>query len=45
MVAIPLKQGKLETALIGRGIEGFQRRVEVELQNSGIAELDAVLGG
>src|SRR6516165_6868974 len=45
MVAIPLKQGKLETALIGRGIEGFQRRVEVEVQPSGITELDAVLGG
>src|SRR5215467_6379954 len=45
MVAIPLKQRKLETALIGRGLEGFQRRVEVELQPSGIAELDAVLGG
>src|SRR5262249_52818072 len=45
MVAIPLKQRKVETALIGRGLEGFQRRVEVELQPSGIAELDAVLGG
>jgi len=37
-----LRHGKLETALIGRGLEGFQRRVEVELQPSGIAELDAV---
>jgi len=45
MVAIPLKQGRLEAALIGRGLEGFQRRVEVELQPSGIAELDGVLGG
>src|SRR5262249_54401906 len=45
MVAIPLKQGKLETVLIGRGLEGFQRRVEVELKPSGVAELDAVLGG
>src|SRR5437879_2408744 len=45
MVAIPLKQGKLETGLIGRGLEGFQRRVEVELQPSGVGELDAVLGG
>src|SRR6266478_5710441 len=45
MAAIPLKQGKLETALIGRGLEGFQRRVEVELQPSGVTELDAVLGG
>ncbi len=45
MVATPLKQGKLETAFIGRGLEGFQRRVEAELQPSGIKELDAVLGG
>src|SRR5262250_1673839 len=45
MAALPLKQGKLETALIGRGLEGFQRRVAVELLPSGIAELDAVLGG
>jgi recombination protein RecA len=45
MAAIPLKQGRLETALIGRGLEGFQRRVEVELQPSGVTELDAVLGG
>src|SRR5467141_1443389 len=45
MVAIPLKQGRLETGLIGRGLEGFQRRVEVELQPSGVGELDAVLGG
>src|SRR5205814_9069531 len=40
-----LKQGRLETALVGRGLEGFQRRVEVELQPSGVMELDAVLGG
>src|SRR5215472_5148218 len=45
MVAIPLKQGKLEAALIGRGLEGFQSRVAVELQPSGVMELDAVLGG
>src|SRR5207237_1371437 len=45
MVAIPLKQGRIETGLIARGLDGFQRRVEVELQPSGIAELDAVLGG
>src|SRR5215467_3946603 len=45
MAAILLKQGRIEAALIGRGLEGFQRRVEVELQPSGIAELDAVLGG
>ena len=45
MVATLLKQGRLETALVGRGLEGFQRRVEVELQPSGITELDAVPGG
>src|SRR5215471_6262134 len=45
MPAIPLKQGRIKTALIGRGLEGFQRRVKVELQRTGIAELDAVLGG
>jgi recombination protein RecA len=39
-----LKLGRLET-LVGRGLEGFQQRVEVELQPSGIAELDALLGG
>src|SRR5437667_2336687 len=45
MGATLLKQGRLETVLVGRGLEGFQHRVEVELQTSGIAELDAVLGG
>src|SRR5947209_20555036 len=45
MAATLLKQGRLETALVGRGLEGFQRRVEVELQPSGVTELDAVLGG
>src|SRR5258707_11576258 len=45
MVAIPLKQGKLDTGLIGRGLEGFQNRAAVELQPSGVTELDAVLGG
>src|SRR2546429_5441707 len=45
MGATLLKQGRLETVLVGRGLEGFQHRVEVELQLSGIAELDSVLGG
>ena len=45
MAATLLKQGRFETALVGRGLEGFQRRVEVELQPSGVTELDAVLGG
>src|ERR1700674_3250677 len=45
MGATVLKQGRLETALVGRGLQGFQRRVEVELQPSGVTELDEVLGG
>src|SRR6266478_2178106 len=45
MDATLLKHGRLETALVGRGLEGFQQRVEVELQPSGVMELDAVLGG
>src|SRR6266853_6058245 len=44
MIAPSLKQGRYE-AFIGRGLEGFQRRSVVELQPSGIAELDALLGG
>src|SRR5256885_2989284 len=45
MTAIPLKQRKFETGLIGLGLEGFQNRSAVELQPSGVMELDAVLGG
>src|SRR5467141_488328 len=45
MIALSLKQGKLDTGLVGRGLEGFQNRVAVELQPSGVTELDAVLGG
>src|SRR5437660_9450697 len=45
MIALLRKQGKLDTGLIGRGLEGFQNRVAVELQPSGVTELDAVLGG
>src|SRR5262249_17236960 len=44
MIALSGKQGTYE-AFVGRGLEGFRRRAEVELQPSGIAELDAVLGG
>src|SRR2546429_2066483 len=44
MIAPSRKQGRYE-AFIGRGLEGFQRRSVVELQLSGIAELDSVLGG
>ena len=43
MIALSRKQGKLDTGLIGRGLEGFQKRVAVELQPSGVTELDAVL--
>jgi recombination protein RecA len=45
MTAIPLKQGKVDAGLIGRGLEGFQNRAAVGLQPSGVTELDAVLGG
>jgi recombination protein RecA len=45
MAAILIKQRKLEPGLVGRGLEGFQRRSAVELQPSGVRELDAVLGG
>src|SRR5258706_15370918 len=45
MIALSRKPGKLDTGLIGRGLEGFQTRAAVELQPSGVTELDAVLGG
>ena len=45
MIPITRKQGKFEIGLIGRGLEGFQNRARVELQPSGVTELDAVLGG
>src|SRR5258708_24141723 len=44
-IALSRKPGKLDTGLIGRGLEGFQSRAAVELQPSGVTELDAVLGG
>src|SRR5580693_3051930 len=44
MIAPSRKQGKYE-GFVGRGLEGFHRRSVVELQPSGVAELDAVLGG
>jgi recombination protein RecA len=44
MITPARKQGRYET-FIGRGLEGFQRRSIVELQPSGVTELDAVLGG
>src|SRR5258708_7466390 len=45
MIALSRKPGKLDTGLIGRGLEGFQNRGVVELQPCGVTELDAVLGG
>jgi len=45
MIALSRKQGKLDIGLIGRGLEGFQNRPAVERHPSGVAELDAVLGG
>src|SRR6266436_5258756 len=45
MIALSRKPGKLDSGLIGRGLEGFQNRAAVELQSSGVTELDAVLGG
>jgi len=45
MSALSRKAGKFEAGLIGRGLEGFQNRASVELQPSGVTELDAVLGG
>jgi recombination protein RecA len=43
-MSAPLKQG-IEVGLVRRGLEGFQRRPAVELQPTGVRELDAVLGG
>src|SRR5438270_649106 len=45
MIALSRKPGKLDTGLIGRGLEGFQNRAVVELHPSGVTQLDAVLGG
>jgi recombination protein RecA len=45
MITLSRKPGKLDAGLIGRGLEGFQNRASVELQPSGVTELDAVLGG
>jgi recombination protein RecA len=46
MSALLLKQQRqFESGLIGRGLEGFQNRAAVELQPSGVTELDEILGG
>ena len=44
MTALAGKQGKFDTRL-RRGLEGFQNHPAIELQPSGVAELDVVLGG
>ena len=45
MPGLSRQQLKFETALIGRGQEGFQNRAFIEVQPCGVMELDAVLGG
>src|SRR5579863_5484473 len=45
MLNLSRKHGKFDVALVGLGVEGFQKRAEVELQPSGVTELDALLGG
>ena len=45
MSGLSRQQAKFETALIGRGQQGLQNRGFIEVQPSGVAELDAVLGG
>src|SRR6266478_2167794 len=45
MIAISPKHERFAASAIGRGLEGFQTRGAVELQPSGVTELDAVLGG
>src|SRR5260370_28889521 len=45
MITLSRKPVKLDTGLIGRGLEGFQNRAAVQLQSSGVTELDAALGG
>jgi recombination protein RecA len=41
----PVIRTALKSAGFARGLEGFRKRAAVELQSSGIAELDAVLEG
>src|SRR5215469_12162473 len=45
MPGLSRHQVKFETALIARGQQGLQNRAFIEVQPSGVAELDAVLGG
>ena len=45
MPGLSRQQVKFETTLIGRGQQGLQNRAFIEVQPSGVTELDAVLGG
>jgi len=45
MASIATTFEKLKNGEVGRGMQGFRGHVAAELQPSGIAELDAVLGG
>ena len=45
MASLSTTRATLKTAAFGRGLEGFRTRIDVELQPTGVAELDAVLGG
>jgi recombination protein RecA len=45
MITISSKHERFAASAIGRGLKGFQNRTAVELQPTGVTELDAVLGG
>src|SRR5262249_39266420 len=45
MASIAASFGKFKNGEVGGGIEGFRGKVAAELQQCGVAELDAVLGG
>src|SRR5256886_7306987 len=45
MASIAATFEKLKNGEVGRGMQGFRGHVAAELQPSGVAELDAVLGG
>jgi len=45
MASIAATFEKLKNGEVGRGMQGFRGHVAAELQPSGVAELDVVLGG
>jgi recombination protein RecA len=45
MTSLPTTRIAFKAAEIGRGLEGFRNRGSMDLQPSGVAELDAILGG